>query len=416
MMLLVGLFATPAGSLVIAGEVVDATTLRGKVVCGYQGWFRCPGDAANLGWIHWSRDRKRITPATLTFEMWPEVSEYPAAGRFAAPGFTYPEGGQAELFSSDNAAVVLRHFQWMRDYGIDGAFLQRFLVGLPGGPGAIMYASNLRVLHHVASAAEQTGRVWAVSYDIARMPPDRIFEVLTNDWKKLVDDKTVAGARYLHQGGRPVVQIWGFYYDSPGNQMSAELANQLIAFFKKPGPYSAYLAGGGSWNWRQHPDPQWQAFYRRLDAYSPWNPGNYVKDKAGDKHANTRYWADDQRECNRRGMLWMPVIYPGFSWDNLTRKPAGTSTIERRGGRFLWEQFCELSKLDVDTVYVAMFDEVDEGTAIFKVTSAPPTKAHFVGYVGLPSDWYLRLVGEGTRLLRAKRPIPADIPIKPSGL
>ena len=79
----------------------------------------------------------------------------------------------------------------------------------------------------------------------------------------------------------------------------------------------------------------------------------------------------------------------------------------------MWEQFHELSKLGVDTVYVAMFDEVDEGTAIFKVTSSPPTQAHFVGYEGLPRDWYLRLVGEGARMLRAKISIPAEIPIAP---
>ena len=36
---------------------VDATTMRHKVMCGYQGWFRCPGDAAGLGWVHWSRVR-----------------------------------------------------------------------------------------------------------------------------------------------------------------------------------------------------------------------------------------------------------------------------------------------------------------------------------------------------------------------
>ena len=60
-----------------------------------------------------------------------------------------------------------------------------------------------------------------------------------------------------------------------------------------------------------------------------------------------------------------------------------------------------------------MFDEVDEGTAIFKVTSAPPTQAHFVGYEGMPSDWYLRLVGEGGRMLRGQRPLSAEIPIKP---
>ena len=39
-----------------ADDVIDATTLRGRVMCGYQGWFRCPGDAADMGWIHWSGD------------------------------------------------------------------------------------------------------------------------------------------------------------------------------------------------------------------------------------------------------------------------------------------------------------------------------------------------------------------------
>jgi hypothetical protein len=72
------------------------------------------------------------------------------------------------------------------------------------------------------------------------------------------------------------------------------------------------LAGGGSWNWRRVPDPEWQAYYRRFSVYSPWNPGNCTKDKNGVKYANTRYWADDLRECQRLGMLWMPVVYPGF--------------------------------------------------------------------------------------------------------
>jgi hypothetical protein len=69
--------------------------------------------------------------------------------------------------------------------------------------------------------------------------------------------------------------------------------------------------------------------------------------------------------------------------------------------------------MGVDSVYVAMFDEVDEGTAIFKVTSSPPTQAHFVGYEGLPSDGYLRLTGEGIRMLRGERALSADIPISP---
>jgi hypothetical protein len=394
-------------------QPVDAATIRHKVMCGYQGWFRCPGDAAGLGWVHWSRDSKRIAPKTLTFELWPDVSDYPQAERFPAPGFRYPNGRQAELFSSDNAATVLRHFQWMRDYGIDGAWLQRFVVGLPGAPVEQTYPSNRRVLQHVRAAAHQTGRTWAISYDIAAMPTERIFEKLTTDWKKLVDEKIIDDARYLHEGGRPVVQIWGFYFNNRQNRMTAALGNQLVDLFKMPGRYSAFLVGGGDWNWRANPDVQWQKLYRRFDAYCPWNVGNYVKDAAGAQHAATFYWADDQRDCQQRGTFWLPVVYPGFSWDNLQRLPPGKSLIARRGGRFLWEQFHALAKLGVDSVYVAMFDEVDEGTAIFKVTSEPPTAGHFVGYEGLPSDWYLRLVGEGGGRLRHGLSVPADIPVRP---
>src|ERR1035441_9865717 len=74
--------------------VVDAGSLRGKILCGYQGWFRCQGDSANQGWIHWSRDSGRLAPETFTFEMWPDMTEYPAVERFAAPGFTSADGAQ----------------------------------------------------------------------------------------------------------------------------------------------------------------------------------------------------------------------------------------------------------------------------------------------------------------------------------
>jgi hypothetical protein len=301
----------------------------------------------------------------------------------------------------------------MRNYSIDGAFLQHFLVELPGGPGDRHYPSRLRVLEHVRAAAKETGRVWAVAYDIAGMPADRIYEVLTRDWKKIVEDKITADPRYLHQGGKPVVQVWGFYHDSPGNAMTPALANRLIDFFKADGPYTAYLVGGGSWEWRRNPDKSWRAFYERFDAYMPWNVGNYATDKEGVKRAATGSWAGDLEACRKCGVEWIPVIYPGFSWDNLKRKPAGTSLIPRRQGAFLWEQFHELARLRVKSAYVAMFDEVDEATAIFKVTGAPPTQAHFVGYEGLPADWYLRLVREGGRMLRGERPVTADIPIKP---
>ena len=405
--------APDIGHKELRAGVVDVGSLRGKVLCGYQGWFRCPGDGANEGWIHWSRDSQRLAPETLTFELWPDLTEYSAGERFAAPGFTNADGTQAYLFSSYRPETVLRHFEWMRRYGIDGVWLQHFLVDLPGGPLPERYASRSAVLRNVRDAAQQTGRTWAIAFDIAGMPTGKIFDVLTTEWKKLVDEGFTRNERYLHEHGRPVVEVWGFYYRDPHNAMTAPVANQLIDFFKTPGPYRAFLVGGGDWNWRHNPDPDWQAFVRRFDAYSPWNVGNFSRDQQGVSHAAVNYWTEDKRECEKHGMLWLPVLYPGFSWDNLKKLPPGTSLIPRREGKFLWEQFHALSQVGADSACIAMFDEVDEGTAIFKVTNNPPGQGHFVTDKAMPGDWYLRLVGEGTRMLHEQRAIPAVIPVLP---
>jgi hypothetical protein len=66
-------------------------------------------------------------------------------------------------------------------------------------------------------------------------------------------------------------------------------------------------------------------------------------------------------------------------------------------------------------VFVGMFDEVDEGTAIFKVTNAPPAGRHFVTDDGLPSDYYPRLTGAATRMIRGETPLWERIPEKLAG-
>ena len=43
----------------VPSHEVDRSTLTGKVMVGYQGWFNCEGDGANLGWTHWSRNRRK---------------------------------------------------------------------------------------------------------------------------------------------------------------------------------------------------------------------------------------------------------------------------------------------------------------------------------------------------------------------
>jgi hypothetical protein len=72
------------------------------------------------------------------------------------------------------------------------------------------------------------------------------------------------------------------------------------------------------------------------------------------------------------------------------------------------------------TIFVAMFDEVDEGTAIFKVVSTRaglPAQGTFLALdadgESLPSDWYLRVTGEVGRMLRGEAPVQQQLPIRP---
>ncbi len=63
-------------------------------------------------------------------------------------------------------------------------------------------------------------------------------------------------------------------------------------------------------------------------------------------------------------------------------------------------------------LFIAMFDEVNEGTAIFKITDNPPVDdvAKFVGLEGKPSDHYLWLTGEAGKMLRKEIPLTPTIP------
>jgi hypothetical protein len=88
------------------------------------------------------------------------VSDYTAEELYPAPGLTLPDGQPAKLFSSRNPRTVQRHFQWMAEHGIDGAFLQRFTTEVKGNDG--LKALKDEICDRVREATEQTGRVWAV--------------------------------------------------------------------------------------------------------------------------------------------------------------------------------------------------------------------------------------------------------------
>ena len=89
---------------------VDPSTLTGKLMVGYQGWFSCEGDGSKRGWSHWTKNRsKPFVPANVKVDLWPDVSELGADERFATD-LLLPDGRKAEVFSSFHPATVKRHW------------------------------------------------------------------------------------------------------------------------------------------------------------------------------------------------------------------------------------------------------------------------------------------------------------------
>ena len=73
--------------------------------------------------------KKPFAPGNVSVDLWPDTTDYDADELFST-GFKYADGTTAKVFSSHNRKTVIRHFKWMADYGIDGAFVQRFAHGL----------------------------------------------------------------------------------------------------------------------------------------------------------------------------------------------------------------------------------------------------------------------------------------------
>lgn len=389
---------------------VDATTLDGKVLCGYQGWFNTPGDGAESGFRHWGSNLGEPDRARFVVDMWPDVSEYDPQDLCEVPGLKMPDGSPARLYSAFRKGPVLLHCKWMRDYGLDGVFLSRF-ISETRNPERARHVN--RVLASVREGCHREGRVWAMMLDLS-MGRNGTTKMVTDDWKFLCDKvKIREDSRYLHHQGKPVVLLWGLgFRDRPWTPAQAE---ELINFFKNDAQYGGvYLIGGIDPHWRtlrggSRPEPEWTRVYQTFDAISPWDAGRYRDDASMDRQRK-EVWEGDLAEVKSLGLGYMPTAFPGFSWDNLRGTAPGRSMIARRKGEFYWRQFAIFRALGIRTVFVGMFDEVDEGTAIYKVSNQIPVGKYFVTYEGLPSDFYLKATGAATRMIRGETPLSWTIP------
>ena len=375
---------------------VDNASLDGKVMFGYQGWFNHPDDGADLGWVHWTNFYE---PINSTVDMYPDMREYGMDEKYDAD-LTFTDGRMAPVFSSHNRNTVVRHMKWIRDYNLDGVFVQRFISSASSTP---KMNHKDTVTRHVMEGCETYGRVFAVMYDgIA----DRV-EDIKEDWMHLVDDIGVTGTdRYLNHRGLPLVALWGY---TVREEATVDQLVELIDWFKNnPDPkYRASLLLGVAWNWYDQ-STTWLNAFRDVEVISPWFSGSTDYDRG-------------QAWCDQNNVDFLPVVHPGFSWYNLIGDTKNATP--RDGGNYFWNEVNEVVSKNAKSVYIAMFDEVDEGTAMFKLAENDemiPTEGYWLpldedGYT-LPSDWYLRAAGLATEVVRGYEDNHANLLTPPEGI
>ena len=307
----------------------------------------------------------------------------------------------------------------MKEAGIDGVALQRFLSELQDPR---FFAARNQVARNVRAGAEAEGRVFAIEYDITGVDEAHLVEWLQADWKYLVDTlKVTASPRYLEDGGKPVLYLWGLgFSDRPGTP--ADAAALIDWLTKSADPrYRVTLVGGVPAHWRtldgdSKSDPAWAPSTAPSTCCRPGPWGGSRDDAGADAYRATL--VADLAEATAAGKRYMPVVFPGFSWHNLHGD--ASNQIPRRGGEFYWRQVCNAVGAGATMLKAAMFDELDEGTAMFKLA---PTAAQLPAGASLvpldadgralPSDFYLRVGGAATALLRGDLPMTPTLPVAP---
>ena len=408
------------------------------VMAGYQGWFATPGNPILGRWSHWGRAGGAPEPGYTGFELYPDLSGYASEDLYQTGYADLHGGGKSLLFDSDRDGVIDLHFQWMKEHGIDGIALQRFAVELKRK--ALLWRNSTS--SRVKKFSEKWDRRFYIMYDISGIKEAVDLAALVGeDFKNVIKDelKLPDSPQYARQNDRPVVAIWGLGFNHTSG--SKEEAKRTIKELKET--HGCYVVGGVPYYWREgthDSKPDWLDVYKLYDMLIPWSVGRYRKIETVYKHCE-KYWRPDKEFCDAEGIDLQRVIFPGFAWSNWHRHkgvPAeervsrhlmglpGTdnapqNAIPRLAGKFFWAQAYNAARLGTGA-FIAMFDEYDEATAITRAAadkSKIPSDQYFLTldadgtYVS--SDFYLRLAGEATRMIKGERPLTEEVPIAPLG-
>lgn len=382
---------------------------KGLVMAGYQGWFNTPDDGSGRGWHHYNGP-KGFRPGSCSIDFWPEVSEYK---KLYKTEFTFEDGKPASVFSSYDESTVELHFKWMNQYGLDGVFMQRFVSEIRNESGLKHFN---KVLNSAMKAANKYERAICVMYDLSGMKPGEeglLLKDIAEIARQYSIKDHVKNPSYLYHNGKPLVTVWGVGFND-NRRYGLKEAERIIDGLKLQG-FSVML--GVPTQWRElkgdtESDPHLHQLIRKCDIVMPWFVGRY--------NENTypkfqKLVEADIQWAKKNQVDYAPLVFPGFSWGNMKGQDHN-SFIPRNKGSFLWKQLMGAIRAGAEMIYVAMFDEVDEGTAIFKCAKKVPVgESIFIPVEEeVESDHYLKLVGEAGKILRKEKAMAFDTSLNPS--
>ena len=366
------------------------------VMAGYQGWHAAEGDESRRGWYHYEKKGCGFVPGCTNVDLWPDMTEYELKYKTS---FKYADGNSAYVYSPYDESTVDLHFKWMKDYGLDGVHMQRFAGEVKSAKGKRHFN---KVLANALKAAKKYQRAISVMYDLSGCSSSDI-GLVEADWNELVESFDLLDSKvnptYLQHNGKPLVTIWGVGFNDKRAYTIGDvdkLVDKLLATNK------VSIMLGVPYYWRTfgndtQKDTLLHTLIKKADIIMPWAVGRYNFN--GYKPSNV---AEDIRWCKTNGVDYVPLVFPGFSWANMHNDPRMFNAIPRMEGNFIWKQIAGAKASGATSLYVAMFDEIDEGTAIYKVSKEDhvplngDTGLKFVGVEkDLDTDYYLWLVGQG---------------------
>ncbi|KAJ3556549.1 hypothetical protein NP233_g11952 [Leucocoprinus birnbaumii] len=399
--------------------------------------FTCPGDAdpiwpGHQGWTTWFHSVNAPDLERPAVDFLPDLSSYSPSERYPVPGLTNSLNEQICLFSSRNPTTVQRHFHWMAEHGVAGAFVHRSCRDIL--PGREKFR-DLRdeVLDHICAAAEKEGRVFAIYYDMSDITAPSLLESLERDWTHLIQKGILESPSYLRQNGSPVLMLKGMWeynrttrtkqlksllhvVDPLDSGLSGSLIKSLTAMLRRRVPQGLYIVGmiDGSLVGMAEQEPELTDV--RLGEYDAVVTALIPSHTMSVDNDFLKKWLAVRGAP--KSIEHIVAVFPGVSNHNSYNGGPGSVSLKRNGGQTLWTQLHNASNAGIRTVIGFSWDNFPNGSALLPTVFSkgllpqsdkvlPPTEEDGPD---LPSDWYMRICGLAAKALQERRTLPETLP------